>query len=181
MYGFAGYSDVQRPGIPVEEAAVLLRRWGYVEFELMRLLGGKLTSLPEMEVKYALGRHLWEDSFHAQELQARIEQLRSNGSVTGAPPDPDLAIILEETLHAPDTAAFLEGVYRVWKPALVSAYQAYLARTNPIADSATERLLRHLLLDEEAQIRWGEAALAHLYEREEYDRAAAEALAAERR
>src|SRR5207249_1767203 len=112
VYGFAGYCEVQRPGIPVEEAAVLLRRWGYVEFELMRLLGRKLTSLPEMEVKYALGRHLWEDSLHAQDLQTRIEQLRSKGSVTEARPDVDLAIILEETLHAPDTAAFLEVVYR---------------------------------------------------------------------
>jgi bacterioferritin (cytochrome b1) len=179
MYGFAGYEDVQRPGISVAEAAALLRRWGYVEFELMRLLGGKLTSLPEMEVKYALGRHLWEDSQHAQALQERIEQLRSNGSVTTAAPDADLAILLEETIHAPDTAAFLEAVYRVWKPALVAAYRAYLQRTNPLADAATERLLRHILLDEETQIAWGQAALTHLSEHGEYDRAAAEAFAAE--
>jgi hypothetical protein len=179
MYEFAGYQDVQRPGIAVEESAVLLRRWGYVEFELIRLLGGKLTSLPEMEVKYALGRHMWEDSLHAQELQARIEQLRSNGSVTAPGPDPDLAVVLAETVHAPDTAAFLEAVYRVWKPALVAAYRVYLERTNPLADSATERLLRHILLDEEAQIAWGESALEYLYEHAGYDRAAAAAFAAE--
>lgn len=181
MYSFAGYENVQRPGIGVEEAAIMLRRWGYVEFELMRLLGGKLTSLPEMEAKYALGRHLWEDSLHAQELQARIEQLRCSRatSVTEAGPDPDLAIVLEETVHAPDTAAFLEAVYRVWKPALVAAYRDYLARTNPIADAATERLLRHILLDEEAQIAWGQAALEYLYTQAEYGRAAAEAFAAE--
>jgi hypothetical protein len=50
---------------------------------------------------------------------------------------------------------------------------------SPLADAATERPLRHIPLDEEAQIQWGGAALAHLYDQGEYDRTVAEAFAAQ--
>jgi len=50
---------------------------------------------------------------------------------------------------------------------------------SPLADAATERLLRDILLDEEAQIQWGGAALAHLDDQGEYDRTVTEAFAAE--
>jgi hypothetical protein len=158
-YAFAGYEGVERPGISVEESAILLRRWGYLALALARRLGAKMTSLPEMEVKYGLGRHIWEDARLAQAIDARRNELRSNASLLTAAPDDDLEVVLDETLWAPDTASFLAAVYGVWKPALTAAFREYLARANPLAEAATERLMRHALADLDAQIAWGRAAL----------------------
>jgi hypothetical protein len=182
MYAFAGYEDVQRPGVSVEESAVLLRRWGYVEFQLVRMLGGRMTSTPEMEVKYAQGRHAFEDAVHARELQTRLGDLRNHWSVMEPGQDTDLSVLLDETLRAPDSAAFLAAVYGVWKPALIAAYRAYLERQNSLADSLTDHALRHILVDEEMQVAWGrEAFEAVLAEAEEpaAARAAADAFAQE--
>ena len=60
----------------VRQTARLVARYHYVEAQLMRVMAGKLASLPEWEVKCLLGLHLWHDSLHANDMLARLVDLR---------------------------------------------------------------------------------------------------------
>src|SRR5690606_39584931 len=55
----------------VGDTAKLVARYHYVEAQLMRIAAGKLAVLPEWEVKCLLGRHLWQDSLHANRSEER--------------------------------------------------------------------------------------------------------------
>src|SRR5207244_2717716 len=58
--------------------------------------------------------------------------------------------------------------------ALLEAYRAHFARTNPLVDHPTRRILRFIILEEEEMIQWGAAALQALLADDE-TRAQAEA------
>jgi hypothetical protein len=53
-------------------------------------------------------------------------------------------------------------MYRVLRPALLAAYRHHYETTNPLIDQPTRRQLRFIMLEEEEQIAWGEAALEAL-------------------
>jgi len=51
----------------------------------------------------------------------------------------------------------LTGLYRVLKPHLAVYYRHHVAVTDQVCDSPTIRILKFILIDEEEQIRWGQA------------------------
>ena len=92
----------------VRQTARLVARYHYIEAQLMRVMAGKLASLPEWEVKCLLGLHLWHDSLHAHDLLARLVELRWPRKAALNPGAATLALmaLLDET---PDTPALLIG------------------------------------------------------------------------
>jgi len=128
---------------------------------LMRMAAGKLADLPEWELKSLLGRHLWQDSLHADRWLARLIDLRWPRRAPLSPGEPlrRLMALLDD---APGSAAFVGGIYRQVKPRLIAAYTAHRAVCAPLADEPTWDLLGRTIADEEEQVRQGLALLESL-------------------
>jgi hypothetical protein len=138
----------------------LLNRYRFVEQETLRMLAGWLPATARMELKLAMGRWLWEDAQHVQQFYQRLKEVQKPAfQSTG---DPALELCMEEVRHAPDAEAFLTGILRVIKPALIAAYRWHLTQTFANADAPTLYVLRHILLDEEEQVRQAGEVLGHV-------------------
>src|SRR5436190_2824560 len=159
MRAYAGIGDVRRAGLSVKEASQWLLRLAAVERQLLHIPAGPMQGIPEWDVKVTVARHLWEDAEHADQLFTRIDQLRAHAEHHTHALRGPLGLLLEEALRARDTVEYLVGVYRVLKPALVAAYERYLATTNPLADQPSVRVLRAILAEEREQLDLAAGAL----------------------
>jgi hypothetical protein len=162
MQPYAAIADARRPGLAVSEAVRWLLRLAAVERQLLHVAAGHLQGIPEWDAKVTIARHLWEDAEHADQLFARIDQLRGHAEHYVHALRGPLGMVLEEALRARDTVEYVAGVYGVLKPALLDAYRRYVATTNPLADQPTVRMLNFIIEEEAAQVAWGAAALAEL-------------------
>jgi hypothetical protein len=162
MRPYAGIPHAGRPGLFVEENALLLRRYAYVEQRLCVLLAGHFPGTGLWELKHALARHSWEDAQHAEALRRRLITLRTSPRLLEECPDPALAALLDEAERAADPVELLAGVHGVIKPALLAAYRWHLETTNPVADFPTARELEIAVREEAHQLAWSAEALAEL-------------------
>ena len=158
IYQYAGLTNTRTAGFGVEECAARLQHLAYVEERLMFLQAAHIISVPERDVKVLLARLQYEDSQHADVLKNRLTELRVSRKKAFAAPDSPLSIVFDEALFAADTAELLAAVVRVFKPALLAAYQAYLAATNDLADYPTARLLKLIIAEKREALRLLQAA-----------------------
>ena len=155
--------DARRLGgeFDVKEAARRVVRYETVTFHLMRLLGGWLAKIPEFELKFEIGRHVWQDAQAAESLRQRTSELRVPGEA-----DRRVPVEVQRFLDALDEAAtpleFLTGIYRVAKPRLISAMQYHAAVTDQVCDAPTVRCLKPIVAELGDQARWGESAIQAL-------------------
>ncbi|MBV5350564.1 hypothetical protein JZU71_05465, partial [bacterium] len=70
----------------------------------------------------------------------------------------------EELLTAQDTPEKIVGLYGVLRPALLDAYRLHYQNSHPVIDYPTRRMLKYILLDEEDQMTWGQAAVSAVTE-----------------
>lgn len=136
----------------------LLNRYRFIEYETLRILAGWLPATAKMEWKLAMGRLLWEDAQHVQQLYQRLREIQT--PAFRPPGDDALELLMAEAIHAPTAADLLAGLFRVIKPALVKAYRWHCDQTFANPDAPTLYAFTHILLDEEAQVQWGADALA---------------------
>jgi len=162
LAGLCTHAEAARPGLPVDQTVSRLRRYVYLETQLLFLACAKFNGLPDWEVKGALSLHLWQDAEHCTWFRTRVTEMRTPPYHLDKVPDPALATFVEELKRASGTAEYLSGVYTVLKPALAAAFREHLAQSHPVADQPTRRLLRMALAELEEQIAWGQAALAAL-------------------
>jgi hypothetical protein len=177
LAGVATYAGAARVGFSVDENVRRLVRFHWIERRLTLIALAHLPATPEWEVKCALALHQWLDISHANALRTRIAEMRSPTPRMDVAPDAALDAFLEELLRARDTVELLAGLYAVAHPALLAAYRAHLASTNPLIDHPTVRVLRQAQADEEETVAWGEQAL-RACTRSESDKARATAWAA---
>lgn len=159
---YAGLQRVFAPGLAVAEVRERLCRFAYVEQRMLRLLSSRIVSIPDNTVKALLARLQYEDALHAEIWRQRILELRTNKSKLELVSDPALAILFDEAEHLPGSYPFLHAVTHVLKPALSDAYRIYLATTNELADYASVRLLRQILVEEDEHKSLLSAALADM-------------------
>lgn len=136
----------------------LLNRYRFVEYETLRILAGWLPATARMEYKLAMGRILWEDAEHTQHLYRRLREIQT--PAFRPPGDDALEHLMAEAIHAPSEQDLLAGIFRVIKPALVDAYRWHLAQTFANPDAPTLYAFKHILIDEDEQIRWAAEELA---------------------
>jgi Protein of unknown function (DUF455) len=130
-----------------------------VEVELARLAGGWVARLPELPEKLLLGRITFEDADHAQLLERRLLELRSEPEAIEAFRRRGAAALLAlERLAEP--RAFLAGLFRVVKPAVLADLRRHLDACPPYVDEPTVRILHRVIADEEDHIAVGLALLA---------------------
>lgn len=136
----------------------LLNRYRFVEYELIRIMAAWLPSTPHMETKLELGRLLWEDAQHVQQLYLRLREVQT--PAFRPPEDAALETLMREALHAPTADAMLAGLFDVIKPGLIAAYRWHHDQTFANPDAPTRYYLRHILLDEREQVDWADMMLA---------------------
>src|SRR4051794_18253467 len=92
----------------------LLNRYRFIEYETLRILAGWLPATARMEWKLAMGRLLWEDTQHVQQLYQRLREIQT--PAFRPPGDAALEQLMAEAIHAPNECDLLAGLFRVIKP-----------------------------------------------------------------
>jgi len=162
LAGLATYAAAARIGYPVDENVRRLLRYQWTERRLMTSLLSHLTAEPVWEVKCGYALHQWQDAEHVDRLRRRIAEMRHPVPPLDKAPDPALDALLDEALFAEDAVELLAGSYGVVRDALAGSYREHLARTNPLVDHPTRRVLRAALADHEEALAWSGSALAAL-------------------
>lgn len=152
----------------------LLNRYRFIEYETLRILAAWLPATARMEYKLALGRFLWEEAQHVQQLYLRLREVQT--PAFRPPGDPALEELMAEAINAPDERSLLAGLFRVVKPALMNAYRWHSEQTFANPDAPTLYALKHILLDEAEHAAWAQAEFGGQPE-EDWERYIAELLA----
>ena len=70
----------------------------------------------------------------------------------GVGDDQPLVAVFDEVINAPSAEAYILGLARVIKPAMLSVYQEYLSRADSLADGPTLRFVKAAVADKSDQI-----------------------------
>jgi hypothetical protein len=164
---FAPWDRRELPGLfTVEESALRVGHYAWIEMRLFEALGGWVATVPELDVKTTLGRHCYHHAWHAELWHKRLPELREMRPerlirAPNAALEAFVAALTEP--EAPDvTIEKLVGVYRVLLPRKIAAYTYHLAATSRITDAPTIRSLGFILDDETTDWREGEMLLQAL-------------------
>lgn len=136
----------------VDNASAYLKRCYVAQRQLMRLLAAWFVDTSQWDLKRKLANDMWEAAQHADGLRTRILELRYPRRDVDKKYDPEVLDLLAECAKASNSEEFIAGIYGVILPALVQAYRDYLSMTDPLDDSPSVYILRHILLDQERQI-----------------------------
>jgi hypothetical protein len=148
----------------VEASARRIRRYRYVEERMMRTLAGWIALTPELPAKLLLGHQVWDCAQHADLWGRRLPELRAPAQVSEPPNRAFVRFmdLLENREQWGETLERLAGVYRVLKPHLIETYDDHLARTNPVYEPPTRRILERCLQEERRHVAEGLPVLADL-------------------
>lgn len=124
------------------DTATALRRYWHLERALILTCGGWIPSVARLESKAALAEAAWQMSLTADELRARVFELRYPERVLEREPDAPLIEVFEASINAPDANALLRALAEVFLPALRVSYHHYLELSDPVADGPTYRFLQ---------------------------------------
>jgi hypothetical protein len=158
----------------VDENARRLIHYRYAEIACMEAEGGWVATMAAPKLKITLADHAYQCSLHADAIGRRLPELRITENIdmtvpptmrvadVRRPPNDEFARFIREMQDQDDELLRLAGLYRVLKPHLAVYYRHHMAVTDQISDSPTVRLLKFILIDEEEQIRWGQAIYEEL-------------------
>jgi len=124
------------------DTAVILKRFFLAEQALVVGMAGWLPSIGDISAKLTIPKIAWEDAMTAQALRERVFELKFPSRILDVGNDAALVNFIRNTYRAPNEAAFLMLMARLYKPALKTAYESYLALADVIGDGPTYRFLR---------------------------------------
>jgi hypothetical protein len=163
LAGIATYESASLIGYSVAENAERLLRFHWTERRVMQALVAHLPAMPIWEVKCAMALHQWQRAEHADALRTRITEMRSPAPNLDASPEQGclegVDSVLDGIANERDPARVAYAIYGIVFPAIAGAYRTHLAKSNPLVDQPTLRLLRFALLEVEDAIAWSRAAL----------------------
>ena len=162
LAGLGSYGQAARVGFSVDETVRRLVRYQWVERWLMGDLLRHLTAEPVWEVKCGYALHQWQDGLHADAIRRRIGEMRHPLPPLDPSPDAALDRALDEALRSADGPELLAASYGVIREALAEAYREHLARSNPLVDQPTRRILKAALADHQEALDWSRTALGAL-------------------
>ena len=158
----------------VEENARRIIHYRFAENVCMTTAAGWAATSPTIKVKYALGEHCYHDSIHSLWLGQRLPELRVTenmdlatpptlrASYQAEPPNEAFLAFCEKMQLQTDELLRVTGLYRVLKTHLCVYYRHHITVTDQVCDAPTVRILRHILLEEEEHVRWGQAIFEEL-------------------
>ncbi len=180
--------DLRKVGgaFSVDENARRLIHYRFAENVCMTAEGAWASSCPTIKVKLMVGEHCYQDSIHSFWLGQRLPELRViegmdmdapptlRSSTKAEPPNEEFLQFCEELQLQDDELLRLVGLYRVLKTHLAVYYRHHIQVTDQVCDAPTVRILRHILLEEEEHLRWGQAIYEELADSPERRREALE-------
>lgn len=162
LAGLCSYEQAAQLGYTVEQDVERFVRYAWFEKQAMEIGLAWLNPTPEWEMKEALSLHVYLDAEHVSALRDRVSEMRNPAPRMDVCPAPAIQVFVDELLTAEDTLEKVVGLYGVLKPALIAAYRRHIEQAHPLVDHPTRRMLKHILLDEDEIMRWGEAAVVAL-------------------
>jgi uncharacterized ferritin-like protein (DUF455 family) len=132
------------------DTAEILKRFFFCERSLIASQAGWLAGIASFEVKTTLPRFFWQDAMTADALRERVLELRYPSRLIEIGEDAPLISVFDEAIHAPSPEAYILGLARVLKPALLAAYGEYVSRADELADGPSLRFMR-LAVEEKAE------------------------------
>ena len=162
LAGVATYAEAARIGFSVDENVRRLVRYHWVARRLMAMMIARIPGEPVWEMKCALALHQWLLAEQVDALRSRIAEMRSPVPPLDDAPDPALDAFLEQVQRSSTTAEILSGAYAVGLRALADACDEHTARTNPLVDHPTRRLLRLASIELHEALEWADRAQAAL-------------------
>lgn len=118
----------------------------FISVYLMETLARWIPTTPELEAKVFFGRQVWDFAQHADWLGRRTGELRSPMQWSLQPADGYLKV-LQTMAGATGTMERLTGFHDGLLPDLAERYRDYIARTDPLNDEPTVRILERILFD----------------------------------
>jgi len=158
----------------VDESARRLVHYRFAEIACLEAEAGWVITMAAPKLKIALAEHAYQCSLHADALGRRLPEMRVMENIDMSipptlrvadvrrPPNNEFARFVQEMQDQDDELLRLTGLYRVLKPHLAVYYRHHAAVTDQVCDSPTVRILKFILIDEEEQIRWGQAIYEEL-------------------
>ncbi|MDP2884428.1 MAG: DUF455 family protein [Ignavibacteria bacterium] len=147
----------------VQQNLELLGRYRYTEIQFMELMGSWASTMVDPEIKIGFGRHMFQDSVHADLLGKRIPELRGRSQhFHSISPSDEFVRLLERIWRESDELLRLIGLYRVLKPELVSVYRRHIDHLELPADEPTGYILRLIADEEQDHIEWAEKVIERL-------------------
>jgi len=137
----------QRSRFTVDTAASVLKRFYFVQRELVLLQAGWLPGSGSLDTKLALAEALWQDALIAGQLRQRVLELRYPERRIEPDEDAGLLAALRLLRDAPDDRAFFFALHDVLKPWVETLFRTYLDQTDHLDDRPTLRILQQALLD----------------------------------
>lgn len=134
------------------DTAQILKRFFFCERALVIAQAGWVASLAPLEIKIELPRIFWEDALVADALRTRVFELRFPSRLLEIGEDAPVVSLFEAAIDAPSPTAFLLALARVFKPALLNAYQSYLEISDLIADGPTVHFLKSAVQDKQRHV-----------------------------
>jgi hypothetical protein len=162
LAGVCTHAEGARHGISVETSVSRLRRYVYLKSQALQVMAAHFNQRPEWELKSAISLHMWQEAEHGSWFRTRITQMRTPPHNLDRVPEPALELFMREVRCSQNSLEFLTAIYGVLRTATVEALRAQLKETHPLADHPTRRIVQWVLEEEEAQLAWGQAALAAL-------------------
>ena len=147
----------------VQQNLELLGRYRYAEMQFMELMGSWVYTMVDPEIKIGFGRHMFQDSVHADLLGKRIPELKGRSQhFHSIPPSDEFVRILEKVWKESDELLRMVGLYRVLKSELVSVYRRHLDHLELPADEPTGYILQLIADEEQDHIEWAEKTIERL-------------------
>ena len=142
--------------LTVHQNLELLGRYRYVEIQFMELMGSWAYTMVDPEIKIGFGRHMFQDSVHADLLGKRIPELKGRSQhFHSIPPSDEVVKLLETIWKTSDELLRMVALYQVLKPALIGVYRGHLERMELPADEPTSNILRLIADEEQDHTDWG--------------------------
>ena len=130
--------------LSVQERAENVATFRFIHVFLMETLARWVPKTPEMEVKVAFGRHIWDLAQQADALGRRTYELRAPLQFSLHPKD-GYVKFLEDFASTVTTPQKIHGFYDVILPGLTARYQNYLDSTDRLMDEPTVRVIERIL------------------------------------
>ncbi len=158
----------------VDENARRILHYRFAENVCMTAEGAWASSCSTIKVKFALGEHCYQDSIHSFWLGQRLPELRViegadleapptlRSSNAAEPPNEEFVKFVEALQLQDNELLRIVGLYRVLKTHLCVYYRHHLLVTDQVCDAPTVRILKHILLEEEEHLKWGQAIYEEL-------------------
>jgi len=140
--------------ITIDENVEYLKRYAFLERACMRTLSGWLPGIPEWEAKNEIGLHIWESADAADEIRARLRELRCHNPERGL--SPVLEALGTDLDLGQNSAEIISTLYLVVKKALLEAYRQHPETTWADFDRPTVKLIDRLVTVTEKQVAWAE-------------------------